>query len=199
MQSDPPTKESLAQLLTEFIQYQEKRLGKNAADRHTTRLPMRCFMDFKSGGALCQIFSIMFRYKADQRLRKLDFNVTKAQSRKDKDPNVQLLAEIETGLIDEQFLRLPVVFIRPEVDNELREKITQIITNRQGEVVKEEEEATHIIYPPEDPTDDYGRPLFRRGKNVMIHWYYFPESYDSWTPSTFELPVSSNNHLENCR
>lgn len=150
---------------------------------------MRCLMDFKPGGALCQIFSIMFRYKSDQRLRKLDFNVTKG--RKDKDPNAQLLADIETGLIDEQFLRLPVVFIRPEVDAELREKITSIITNRQGEVVKDEEEATHIIYPPEDPSDEYARPVFKRGKNLMIHWYYFPESYDLWTPNNFELPVSS--------
>lgn len=190
IQADPPTKESLSQLLIEFIQYQEKRLGKSVTDRQPTRLPMRCFMDFKPGGALCQIFSNMYRYKTDQRLRKLDFNVTKAQSRKDKDPNIQLLVDIETALIEGECLRLPVAFIRAEVDNEVREKITAIVTSHQGEITEDEEEATHIIYAPEDPSDDYARPTFRRGKNIMIHWYYFPESYDLWVPNTFDLPVS---------
>lgn len=148
-------------------------------------------MDFKPGGALCQIFSNMYRYKTDQRLRKLDFNVTKAQSRKDKDPNIQLLVDIETALIEGECLRLPVAFIRAEVDNDVREKITAIVTSHQGEITEDEEEATHIIYAPEDPSDDYARPTFRRGKNIMIHWYYFPESYDLWVPNTFDLPVSS--------
>lgn len=155
---------------------------------------MRCLIDFKPGGGLCQIFTIMFRYKSEQRLRKLDFNVTKG--RKDKDPNAILLAEIETTLIESQALRLPVVFIRPDVDAELAEKISDIITSRQGEVVKDEEEATHVIYPePEDPSDDYARPSFRRGKNVMIHWYNFPESYDLWTLNNFELSVSGNQSI----
>lgn len=38
---------------------------------------MKCFLDFKPGGALCQIFSTMFRYKAEQRWRKFDFQVGK--------------------------------------------------------------------------------------------------------------------------
>lgn len=192
MQADPPTKESLAQLLIQFIQYQETKLGKNAVDPQYTRLPMRCFMDFKPGGSLCQIFSNMYRYKTDQRWRKFEFNVTKAQSRKDKDPIMQLLNEIETALIEAECLRLPVAYIRPEVDSVLRERITQIISSHQGEITEEEEEATHIIYPVEDPSaDDYARPMFRRGKNVMIHWFYFPESYDSWVVNNFELPVRS--------
>lgn len=191
MQSDPPTKESLAKLLVEFMQYQETRLGKNATDPQSTRLPMRCFLDFKEGGSLCTIFSNMYRYKTDQRWRKFEFNVTKAQARKDKDPNSQLFVEIETALIEAECLRLPVVYIRPEVDEELRESIIEIISHHQGEITDDEEDATHVIYPKVDPLpEDYARPTFRRGRHIMMHWYYLPESYDSWIANTFDLPVS---------
>lgn len=41
MTTDPPTKESLAQLIIQLIQYQETKLGKNAQDSAmTTRLPV---------------------------------------------------------------------------------------------------------------------------------------------------------------
>lgn len=133
----------------------------------------------------------MYRYKTDQRWRKFEFNVTKAQARKDKDPNLQLFVEIETALIEAECLRLPVVYIRPEVDEELRESIIEIIQQHQGEITEDEEDATHIIYPKVDPLpEDYARPTFRRGRHIMMHWYYLPESYDSWTPNTFDLPVS---------
>lgn len=191
IQADPPTKESLAQLLIQFIQYQETKLGKHAADPPSTRLPMRCFLDFKPGGSLCHIFSNMYRYKTDQRWRKFEFNVTKAQARKDKDVNQQLCGEIEETLTEGQFFRLPTVYIRPEVDADLRERIKHILESHQGEIIDDENEATHIIYPMVDPfPDDYARPVFRRGKHVMIHWYYLPESYDSWTVNNLDLPVS---------
>lgn len=189
VQSDPPTKESLSQLLISFIQFQETRFGKGASEPPSIRLPMRCFLDFKPGGSLCHIFSNMYRFKADQRWRKFEFNVTKTP-RKDKDPNMQMVNEIETTLIEQECLRLPVAYIRPEVDDELREQITKILTNHQCEITEDEEEASHIIYPEVDMLpDDYARPSFKKAKHVMMHWYYFPESYDSWVPNTFDIPV----------
>ncbi|ETN59408.1 hypothetical protein AND_008995 [Anopheles darlingi] len=184
---DPPTKESLAHLIIQFIQYQEAKLGKNSQDPPTTRLPIRYFMDFKPGGALCHILSTMYRYKAEQRWRKFDFTVNKNPMR--KDPIGQMVLDIETALIEAECMRLPMVYIRPEVDRATASKINDIVTNHQGEITNDEEEATHIIYPVIDPLpEDYARPMFRRDKHVMIHWYYFPESYDTWVPNTFDLP-----------
>jgi hypothetical protein len=40
IQTDPPTKESLSQLIIQLLQYQETKLGKNAQDAITTRLPV---------------------------------------------------------------------------------------------------------------------------------------------------------------
>lgn len=137
----------------------------------------------------------MYRYKADQRWRKFEFNVTKTP-RKDKDLNVQMATEIEETLIEQECLRLPVAYIRPEVDEELREQITEILKGHKGEITEDEEDATHIIYPEVEPfPDDYARPSFKRGKNVMVHWYYLPESYDTWAAITFDIPVCCFIHF----
>lgn len=150
---------------------------------------MKCFLDFKAGGALCHIFSNMYRYKAEQRWRKFDFQVSKNPGR--KDPNTQMLIEIETALLDAECFRLPVVFVRPEVDKALSTKVKEIVSTHQGEITEDEDEATHVIYPVIDPLpEEYARPCFRKDKHVMMHWYYFPESYDSWLPNSFDLPDS---------
>jgi SWI/SNF related-matrix-associated actin-dependent regulator of chromatin subfamily C len=100
-----------------------------------------------------------------------------------------MLVEIESCLIDAEIFRLPIVYIRPEVERPLASKIREIITNHQAEITEEEEEATHIVYPDVDPLpEEYARPLFKREKYVMLHWYYFPESYDSWVVNNFDMP-----------
>lgn len=154
---------------------------------------MRCFLDFKPGGGLCVIFSIMFRFRAEQRGKKLDFSVGKNPNR--KDPNVQLLIDIEQALIEADLYRIPYIYIRPEVDKQLATRLREILAIRRVEIVSDEDDATHIIYPEVDPhPDEYARPVFRRGNHVMMHWYYFPESYDTWTVNTLELP---DNLFEN--
>lgn len=135
----------------------------------------------------------MYRFKAEKSLRKLDFSVTKAQSRKDSNAstNNQLLEDIETALIEAECHRLPVVFVRPEVDDADRKKIKQIIESHRGEITEDEDVATHLIYPGLSPVpEEYVRPAFHRGKNVMIHWYYTPESYDTWVSNNYDFPVS---------
>ncbi|XP_004536959.1 SWI/SNF complex subunit SMARCC2 isoform X2 [Ceratitis capitata] len=181
------TRESLAQLLIQFLQYVEAKLGKNAQEPPATRLPMRLFMDFKPGGGLCVIFSTMFRFRAEQRGKKFDFSVGKNPPR--KDPNIQLLIDIEQALVEANLYRIHYIYIRPEVNKELAQKLRDILLTRRVEIVTDEDEATHIIYPVVDPhPDEYARPVFKRGNHVMLHWYYFPESYDSWAINSFDLP-----------
>ncbi|XP_070073301.1 SWI/SNF complex subunit SMARCC2 isoform X2 [Drosophila takahashii] len=185
--SEPITKESLAQLLVHFLQYVEAKLGKNSAEPPATRIPMRCFLDFKSGGGLCIIFSTMFRFRAEQRGKKFDFSIGKNPTR--KDPNIQLLIEIEQALVEADLYRIPYIYIRPEIEKSFEGKLREILDNRRVEIVSDEEDATHIVYPVVDPhPDEYARPIFKRGGHVMLHWYYFPESYDSWAVNNFDLP-----------
>lgn len=148
---------------------------------------MRCFLDFKNGGGLCIIFSTMFRFRAEQRGKKFDFSIGKNPTR--KDPNIQLLIEIEQALVEADLYRIPYIYIRPEIEKSFETRLREILDNRRVEIVTDEEDATHIVYPVVDPhPDEYARPIFKRGNHVMLHWYYFPESYDSWTLNSFDLP-----------
>lgn len=102
-----------------------------------------------------------------------------------------MLMYIENTLSTIEAIRFPVVFIRPEVDKSLASRVREVVTNHQGELTEDEEEATHIIHSTVDPLpEEYARPSFRRDRHIMMHWYYFPESYDSWIPNTFDVPVS---------
>lgn len=48
-------------------------------------------------------------------------------------------------------------------------------------VADEEEEATHIVYDEQDPLDDeFARAVMRRDRQTLFHFYYMPDSYDSW-------------------
>lgn len=55
--------------------------------------------------------------------------------------------------------------------------------------LENEQEATHILFPSVDPLDEeYARPVYRnKERMIQMHWYYFPDSHDSWISS--ELPV----------
>ncbi|XP_060805963.1 SWI/SNF complex subunit SMARCC2 isoform X2 [Amyelois transitella] len=185
VQTDPPTKEGLAQLVVQLIQYQENKLGKNASDPPFIRLPMKVFMDMKPGGSLCTVLATMFRFKSEQRWRKFDFQVGKNPSRKDL--NVQMMMEIESSLNSAEVVRTPCVYIRPDVDKATVNKIKEIIGHH-GDICEDEEDATHIIYPTVDPLEEeYARPVFRRGNHVLMHWYYLPDSHDTWAQA--DLPV----------
>lgn len=188
VQAENLTKESLSQLLIQFMQHQESRLGKNASDPGVTRLPVRFFLDCKSGGALCHIFATMFRFKTEKNIKKFDFTISKKNVQKD-DQYTTMLEEIETSLIDAKIFIQPNIFIRPDVEKGIADKVREIIVNHDGILVGNEKEATHTIYPVIVPQlEEYARPNFKKDKHVMMHWYYFPESYDSWLVNNFDLP-----------
>lgn len=88
---------------------------------------------------------------------------------------------IEKVLIQNKFYSVPVIYVKPEVDKNLAVKLKDIIRRRNGQVTENEEGATHILYPHCDPLEEeYARPGTRRDKMIMMHWYYFPDSYDTW-------------------
>jgi hypothetical protein len=54
----------------------------------------------------------------------------------------------------------------------------------QGIVVENRQEATHIVFPEKvidtKDTEHYYRVLDKRGFKMLVHWWYFPDSYDTW-------------------
>lgn len=161
-------------------------LGKNATEPPLMRLPMRCFLDFRPGGSLCHIICTMYRFKVDQCLESFEFDLTEHHHL-----YMEMSKKILENLINQKCFPWPTIYFQPEFDDVLRDQLTDILKERQCEITEDENLATHIIYPEiECSTDDYARPLFKQGNNIMIHWYYLPESYDSFVTDTFNFSVS---------
>ncbi|XP_060824576.1 SWI/SNF complex subunit SMARCC2 isoform X1 [Bombus pascuorum] len=185
VQTDPPTNKSLATLIVQLLQFQEDNLGKNVSKPPMTRLPMKCFLDFKPGGGLCHILATAYRFKQEQGWRRFDFPVGKSGSRMDR--TVEMLMAAERALVQNRCMIIPSVYVRPDVDKSTAAKVKEAVRRHQGSIVENEADATHIIYPPVDPMEEeYARPCMRRERSVLLHWYYFPDSYDSWT--ALDLP-----------
>ncbi|XP_050420804.1 SWI/SNF complex subunit SMARCC2 isoform X2 [Adelges cooleyi] len=193
LQTDPPTNKSLAALILQLIQFQEDNLGKNVSKPPLTRLPMRCFLDFKPGGALCHLLATVYKFKVDQGWRRFDF-----QSPSRMDRSIEMFMNVEKALISAKCLTLPIIYIQSEVEK--KEKLKEIIKRHQGTLTENEQEATHILHPNVDPIDEeYARPVYKNKERwSLLHWYYFPDSYDSWV--NVDLPVDppetlySNQH-----
>ncbi|VVC40429.1 Homeobox domain-like,BRCT domain,SMARCC, N-terminal,SANT/Myb domain,SWIRM domain,SANT domain,SMARCC [Cinara cedri] len=187
LQADPPTNKILATLVLQLIQFQEDNLGKNVSKPPLTRLPIRCFMDFKPGGALCHLLATVYKFKVEQGWRRFDFQVSKSPSRMDR--SIEMFMNVEKALIHAKCLSMPVILINPDVDKTVQNRIKDIIKRHQGTITENEQEATHILFPVVDPLDEeYARPVYKNKERwTQMHWYYFPDSHDSWV--NIELPV----------
>ncbi|XP_071530675.1 SWI/SNF complex subunit SMARCC2 isoform X2 [Panulirus ornatus] len=190
VQADPPNNKALSQLVVQLLQFMEDNFGPKVTKAPMTKLPMKCFLDFKPGGGLCHILSTVYKFKSDQGWRRFDFQPTmpghhkqhqsSALSPSRKDANIELFREIEKSLLSNKCWNKPSVFIHSEVDKELRNELKDIVKRHDGKIV-EEEEASHIVYDEQDPLEDeFARAVMRRDRQTLFHFFYMPDSYDSW-------------------
>lgn len=108
-----------------------------------------------------------------------------------------MFVAIERTLLQNKSYSSPVIFIRPDVDKATATKAKEIIKRHNGTCTEVQDDATHVLYPTCDPLEEeYARPTMRRDKNVMMHWYYFPDSYDTWvnTELGVSIPETSSAH-----
>lgn len=182
VQADAPNNKGLAELIKQLIQFQEDAFGKHVSKPPLTRLSMKVFMDFNGGGALCHVLACAFKFKVDQGWRRFDF-----QSPSRVDRNVELFLNIERSLKEKNMLLLPKIYFSREVDSKQMAKMKDIVKRHQGSLVDDKEKATHIVQslPPTLSNDEeWIRPIMKRDKQVLVHWWYHPDSYDSWIPAS---------------
>lgn len=156
---------------------------------------MRCFFDYKNGGSLCRIFLNMYAYKEKKEWATFEKDM---MEKEEIDPEMAELLlgmskEILDNLIDQGYIQRPFIFLSDDIGDELRNQLTDQIEKCAylGEIVHDMNEATHIIHAKVDASlDDYVRPIFYQGSNVMIHYIYLSASHDSFVENTFDWPVS---------
>ncbi|CAL8335749.1 unnamed protein product [Lota lota] len=177
IQAEPPTNKSLSSLVVQLLQFQEEVFGKHVSNPPLTKLPMKCFVDFKSGGSLCHILAAAYKFKSDQGWRRFDF-----QNPSRMDRNVEMFMTIEKSLVQNNCLSRPVIYLSSDIDPKLLGKLKDIIKRHQGSVTEDKSSCSHLVVPI--PTsleeEEWVRPVMKRDKQVLLHWGYFPDSYDTW-------------------
>ncbi|KAK2914969.1 SWI/SNF complex subunit SMARCC2 isoform X2 [Channa argus] len=181
IQAEPPTNKSLSSLVVQLLQFQEEVFGRHVSNPPLTKLPMKCFLDFKSGGALCHILAAAYKFKSDQGWRRFDF-----QNPSRMDRNVEMFMTIEKSLVQNNCLTRPVIYLSSDIEPKLLGKLKDIIKRHQGSVTEDKGSSSHVVVPI--PTsleeEEWVRPVMKRDKQVLLHWGYFPDSYDTWIPAS---------------
>uniref|UniRef100_A0A8D0HWJ3 SWI/SNF related BAF chromatin remodeling complex subunit C1 n=1 Tax=Sphenodon punctatus TaxID=8508 RepID=A0A8D0HWJ3_SPHPU len=177
VQADAPTNKTLAGLVVQLLQFQEDAFGKHVTNPAFTKLPAKCFIDFKAGGALCHILGAAYKYKNEQGWRRFDL-----QNPSRMDRNVEMFMNIEKTLVQNNCLSRPTIYLIPDIELKLANKLKDIVKRHQGTVTDDKSKATHHIYPT--PTsldeDEWLRPVMKKDKQVLVHWGFYPDSYDTW-------------------
>ncbi|XP_029142139.1 SWI/SNF complex subunit SMARCC1 [Protobothrops mucrosquamatus] len=181
VQADAPTNKTLAGLVAQLLQFQEDAFGKHVANPAFTKFPAKCFLDFKAGGTLCYILGAAYKYKNEQGWRRFDL-----QNPSRMDRNVEMFMNIEKTLVQNNCLSRPSIYLIPDIELKLANKLKEIVKRHQGSITDEKSKATHHIYPV--PTsldeDEWLRPVTRKDKQVLVHWGYYPDSYDTWVQAS---------------
>ncbi|KAF4799199.1 hypothetical protein TURU_057198 [Turdus rufiventris] len=205
VQADAPTNKTLAGLVVQLLQFQEDAFGKHVTNPAFTKLPAKCFMDFKAGGTLCHILGAAYKYKNEQGWRRFDL-----QNPSRMDRNVEMFMTIEKTLVqartnpgqgrdpllatqgckdfiltfcgNNNCLSRPTIYLIPDMELKLANKLKDIVKRHQGTVTEEKSKATHHVYPSPTSVDDdeWLRPVMKKDKQVLVHWGFFPDSYDTW-------------------
>ncbi|XP_009278326.1 PREDICTED: SWI/SNF complex subunit SMARCC2, partial [Aptenodytes forsteri] len=60
------------------------------------------------------------------------------------------------------------------------------LLSSQGTVTEDKSNASHIVCPVPGnlEEEEWVRPVMKRDKQVLLHWGYYPDSYDTWIPAS---------------
>uniref|UniRef100_A0A8C5UJK5 SWI/SNF related, matrix associated, actin dependent regulator of chromatin subfamily c member 1 n=1 Tax=Malurus cyaneus samueli TaxID=2593467 RepID=A0A8C5UJK5_9PASS len=163
--ADAPTNKTLAGLVVQLLQFQEDAFGKHVTNPAFTKLPAKCFMDFKAGGTLCHILGAAYKYKNEQGWRRFDL-----QNPSRMDRNVEMFMNIEKTLVQNNCLSRPTIYLIPDMELKLANKLKDIVKRHQVSITQ------HSV----PSVDEWLRPVMRKDKQVLVHWGFFPDSYDTW-------------------
>ncbi|KAM9483629.1 SWI/SNF complex subunit SMARCC2 [Clarias gariepinus] len=177
IQAEPPTNKSLSSLVVQLLQFQEEVFGRHVSNPPLTKLPIKSFLDFKAGGALCHILAAAYKFKSDQGWRRFDF-----QNPSRMDRNVEMFMTIEKSLVQNNCLTRPVIYLSSEIEPKLLGKLKDIIKRHQGSVTDDKQTSSHVVVPiPASlEEEEWVRPVMKRDKQMLLHWGYWPDSYDTW-------------------
>eukprot|EP00041_Stephanoeca_diplocostata_P038162 m.1481305 g.1481305 ORF g.1481305 m.1481305 type:complete len:928 (+) comp25175_c0_seq2:188-2971(+) len=178
VENESLTPSSIASLLASMVQFQEDHFGKDGDHRDVlVRWPAKLFRDFKKGGAVCVLLGAFFKYKKEHSLRKIDFS---SDSRVKK--YCTIFTALDTALKEAEKIAMPRVFMHPSLDDSVKKQLQEIAERMHCTIVAKKANASIALLAPValSTEEEWMRPVAKDDELSAVHWWYLPDSYDTW-------------------
>eukprot|EP00052_Salpingoeca_macrocollata_P005748 m.49313 g.49313 ORF g.49313 m.49313 type:complete len:841 (+) comp15033_c0_seq1:114-2636(+) len=166
-----PTVEQLAKCISSVVQVQEETCGKGSQTT-LTRVPAKMLHDYSPGGSLCVILATAFQYGIDKL--------------KPGSAHPDLIAQMNTALEASGHLARPRVFFASSFPSSQLIRLKEIARRYQCDILTTIHHASHVITRAAqsivEDKEDYYRAIEKEGDELLLHWWYTPDSYDNWIP-----------------
>ncbi|KAG0089250.1 hypothetical protein BGZ93_004368 [Podila epicladia] len=187
------TAKDLSHLTYELQYFQEKALGAEAP--HTGSRPVRIPATFfrhsttlSSSSPLYRILKSAYEYRHSHHWQHWDFSNSEKTNQ-----HFGLLNHIRADLVSQGIIRNPTVAFGDSVSSKELEVLSAAVTKLGGSIESDATQATHIIYQTADDDgfseEDTIRAVEKQGSKTLIHYRFYPSSYDSWVEGDFKDPA----------
>ncbi|KAG0275645.1 hypothetical protein BGZ95_008535 [Linnemannia exigua] len=196
------TAKDLAQFVHALQQFQEDVLGASSAHQPTprpARIPAKIFRTetITTGSPLYKALKAAYEYRLAQGWRRWDLG-----SMARKTQNVELVTHIRNQLVSEGVIKNPIVAFDSSVAEDERDKLEASLGRLGGSTTTNIQHATHVVHHSaeelESPEgEEWLRTLEKKDGKVLVHYWYYPDSYDEWlleTSSEFMDPEPVPEH-----
>ncbi|KAF8979501.1 hypothetical protein BGZ46_005348 [Entomortierella lignicola] len=180
-----PSGEELALLIHALQQFQHDSLGPHntiVPSSVPKIIPAKLFRskNLNNGSPVYKILLAAYEYRHQQHWQGWDFSDPAKQTQ-----NLTLIEYIREALLSAGFLKNPSVAFAESVIVEDRIHLTDSVYKLGGTVTSDIQYATHIVHqnPQESENSEGGdwlRTLEKKDGKVLIHHWYYPDSYDEW-------------------
>ncbi|CAG8720288.1 14045_t:CDS:2 [Rhizophagus irregularis] len=181
------TSKELSQFIGQFQKFQEEALGRNAPRTntpHPTKIPAKLFKLDPALTTKSPVFHILraaYEFRASKKWRRWDWNNMKEM--------VEMVSHVRDYLIEEGIIKNPIVKLGESVEGIRRQELIEQVNLLRGQITHDKESATHVIHYTNDNDDtdeEWFRTLEKKSGRVLVHWWYYPDSYDMWLEETAE-------------
>ena len=178
-------------MLHGFFVFMDEVAGKDSESRPFVKIPRSIFEERVFGGPLSQLIWILVSYKEEHQWRRFDFTSSSKLS-----VNIALVQHALRKLEESGALVWPSVYFSDEISAKDKRKYEKIVTTFKGKIARSEADATYVVVPnspevvalkddeEEEDAEGYLRALRIHSNLVRVHWWYYPDSYDEWIPSS---------------
>jgi hypothetical protein len=190
---------STAAGLQAFCEKKFGRLGPHKEQQ--VKLPARVFEDFSPDGPLSRALFICFQHKIAAAWTRFGFDSSEKVSEL-----VSMVGEIETHLLEAQFISRPVCHLSTEFSDADASYLGRVLAQKGAHLTDSAVEANYIVVPDPDGLQirdtlvakQFIREVERQRDDGVhearcrIHWWYFPDS------CAYGLPFVLLSHAQLC-